>query len=66
MDGQTYDVARVALVVTLFVFLGLAIANYDKFDPLAFGGGVGALIVGTGVAVGAKAKTEPKGDQEDV
>lgn len=63
IDGKTFDICKVALLISMTVFLILAVVNYSKFDPMAFGGGLGALLAGTGVAVAVKAKTEPQGQQ---
>lgn len=58
-DGHTYDSGRVAGFVGTVVFLGLSIWNHDKFDPLAFGTGFGALATGVGALIALKKGTEP-------
>lgn len=58
-DGKTYDSGRVAGFVGTIVYLGLSIWNHDKFDPLGFGTGFGALAAGVGALIALKKGTEP-------
>jgi hypothetical protein len=57
-DGKTYDVTRLMLIGGVLVFLGLAIYNATAFNPQDFGIGLGTLLGGGGLAVGARAKLE--------
>lgn len=63
IDGKTYDPSRVYGALAVLTFLGLAILsvgfNKQPFDPQAFGIGFGGLLVGFGLGVSTKAKTEP-------
>lgn len=59
IDGETYDIARVACFLGVIVFLGLAIVNWRHFGAQDFGIGFGALVAGGGAACGMKAGTEP-------
>lgn len=63
IDGQTVDPARVAFLITFLTFIGLAIyavvGKGQAWDPIAFGGGAGAVLALGGVGIAAKAKTEP-------
>lgn len=65
IDGQTHDVGRWLWALGVLNFMGLAfVAVYFKgqvFDPQAYGVGLGAVLAGGGLAIGAKAKTEPGG-----
>lgn len=61
-DNLTYDVARVLLFFGGIVFLGctvLAVVKSMQFDMEKFGYGLGALLGGGGVGIGAKGHTEP-------
>jgi hypothetical protein len=62
LDGETYDVGRVLLivgVVALILFAGIAVCRNGTFDPQNFGLGLGGLLGGGGAGLGFKAKTEP-------
>jgi hypothetical protein len=61
-DNLTWDVARVLLFFGGIVFLGctvLSVLKSAQFDMEKFGYGLGALLGGGGVGIGAKAHTEP-------
>ena len=61
-DNATYDVARVLLLFGGIVFLictVITVAHALAFDMEKFGYGLGALLGGGGVGIGAKAHTEP-------
>jgi hypothetical protein len=61
-DNMTWDVARVLLFFGGIVFLGctvLAVVKSAQFDMEKFGYGLGALLGGGGVGIGAKAHAEP-------
>jgi hypothetical protein len=59
-DGETYDIVRIGMILTCTVYLGLSIANYDDFNPEAFGAGIGFLFTGGSAGLLIKDKTEPK------
>ena len=63
IDGITYDPSRIYGALAVFTFLGLAISavlfKNQNFDPQAFGLGFGGLLVGFGLGVSTKSKTEP-------
>lgn len=63
IDNKTYDPSRVYGAMAVFTFLGLAISavafKNQNFDAQAFGLGFGGLLVGFGLGVSTKAKTEP-------
>jgi hypothetical protein len=61
-DNLTYDVARVLLFLGGIVFLFctvIAVMQSLQFDMEKFGYGLGALLGGGGVGLGAKGHTEP-------
>ncbi len=61
-DNLTYDVARVLLFLGGRVFLVctlIAVSKSAQFDMEKFGYGLGALLGGGGVGIGAKAHAEP-------
>lgn len=69
-DGATYDAVRVAFVAAVGGFLGYAgaaVMQTHAFDPVAYGTGFGALVAGTGAAIGIKqiAKAEPPAPGDD-
>jgi hypothetical protein len=56
-DNSTFCPARLVALAGSFQYLGLNIAHYIQhgiFDPQAFAVGFGALLAGTGVALGLK------------
>ena len=58
-----YDVGRVSLAASIFAtiaFQGWAIHNGQTFDPIAFSGGLGALIGAAGLGIAAKDKARPQ------
>lgn len=50
-DNATPDFLRIIAIVGVVVYLGLAIANWQHFDPQAFGIGYGAVLLAAGGAV---------------
>lgn len=50
-DNATADFLRVIACGGVLVFLGLAIKNWQTFDPQAFGIGFGAVLLAAGGAV---------------
>lgn len=50
-DNRTPDFLRIIACLGVLVFLGLAIKNWQTFDPLAFGTGFGAVLMAAGGAV---------------
>ena len=63
-DGHTYDIGRIlwAWSVVSFTALGgydLVHAGY-RFDPVAYGTGIAAVLASGGAALGLKARTEPE------
>lgn len=59
-DGVTYDSGRIAGAAATAVYLALSLANWQRFDPQAWGVGFGALAAGIGVLINLKARTEPE------
>jgi len=62
-DGVTFCPARAIALATALSGLGLAIfavvVNHEHFNFLEFGGGAGALLAGTGAALGFKKDATP-------
>ena len=50
-DNATPDFLRIIACLGVLVYLGLAVANWRTFDPLAFGTGFGAVLLAAGGAV---------------
>ena len=50
-DNATPDFLRIMAVLGVVVFLGLAVANWQEFEPVTFGTGFGAVLVAAGAAV---------------
>jgi hypothetical protein len=62
-DNDTYDIGRVLWFQSIQAFMilsGYALYQGWEFDPIAWGGGLAALLGGGGAAIGLKASTEPK------
>lgn len=61
-DDQAIDPIRMGMVVGGVAMIGLSavavIINKQPFDPLLFGGGIGAIFGGGGVGLMTKAKDE--------
>ncbi len=62
-DGVSWDPIRVGVIISGASLIGLAgygvIINKQPFDALSFGSGIGALMAGAGLGIGAKHKDEP-------
>jgi hypothetical protein len=61
-DNSTFCPIRIIALVGSVQYLGTELHNYiahAAFDPLAFAGGLGAIVTGAGVALGLK-KDTPK------
>ena len=61
-DNLTYDVARTLMFLGGLVFLIctlIAVIKSLQFDMEKFGYGLGALLGGGGLGIGAKAHAEP-------
>ncbi len=61
-DNATYCPIRIIAIIGCVQYLGLTLAHYVQhtvWDPQAFAIGLGALVGGTGVALGLK-KDSPK------
>jgi len=62
-DGVTFCPARAIALATALTGLGLmvfaVVVNHEHFDFLTFGGGAGALLAGTGAALGLKKDAAP-------
>lgn len=50
-DNLTPDFLRIMAIVSVLVFLGLAIINWQRFEPQTFGIGLGAVLLAAGGAV---------------
>ena len=62
LDGESYDVGRVLLVVAFLVGLGLTVyctIVQIPFNLEQYGIGIGSLLMGGGGALLLKARTEP-------
>jgi hypothetical protein len=63
--GINFTPDKVAMVSGVVVFHGLAIThvviNKQPFDPVAFGGGFGALLAGGGGAMWLASRQKPSG-----
>ena len=62
IDGITVDPARVYLAAAVLVYLASAVVvvvTTHTLDFQSFGLGFGALLLGGGFGIAAKAKTEP-------
>jgi hypothetical protein len=62
-DNRSYDVGRVLLFLGGIVFLSctvIVVVQSVEFDMEKFGYGLGALLGGGGVGLGAKGHTEPE------
>ena len=61
-DGVSWDPIRVGVILAGATLLFLSgwdvIVNAQVFNALTFGSGVGALMAGAGVGIGAKLKDE--------
>lgn len=67
-DKLTWDVARVLLFFGGIVFLACTVISVLKtaqFDMEKFGYGLGALLGGGGMGIGAKGHTEPEPGEDD-
>lgn len=61
-DNETFCPIRLVAVGGILTHFGITVANYVQhaaFDPQGFAIGLGALIAGTGAALGLK-KDSPK------
>jgi hypothetical protein len=63
-NGTDYDVGRVLWILSVLIFLGLAIwavvKNHQPLDFANFGIGAGGVLGGGGAALGFKRNTEPQ------
>ena len=62
IDGETYDIGRVLLLVSCFIGFGLQIyctLTGHVFDLQSYGLGVGSLLLGGSGALFIKHNTEP-------
>lgn len=50
-DNATPDFLRIIACLGVLVFLGLALANWQAFEPIGFGTGFGAVLLAAGGAV---------------
>ncbi len=64
VDGVSYDWGRVWGSIGAATFIWLSIWSYcvkgTPFDPVTWGAGLSAVLVGVGMTLLAKAKTEPQ------
>jgi hypothetical protein len=61
-DNQTFDISRIALALSLVVYLSLAIADVamtHDFEYQQFGIGLGAVLAAGGLGINLKRRTEP-------
>jgi len=62
-DNQTFCPIRIVAVAGILQYMGITVAHYvqhSMFDPQGFAVGFGALVAGTGAALGMK-KDTPQG-----
>jgi len=63
-NGTDFDVGRVLWLLTVVVFLGLAVfavvKNHQVLDFANFGIGAGGVLAGGGAGLGMKRGTEPQ------
>lgn len=60
-DNETWCIARVSTFMALLSFIGLGISHVvlnHGFSPSEYGMGIGSLLGGSGVIIGAKAATQ--------
>lgn len=60
-NGEDYDVGRILWAVghiAYIVLSAIAAIKTGVFNPMEFGGGLGAILAGGGAALGMKRKTE--------
>lgn len=60
-DNNTWCIARVSTFMGILSFIGLGISHIvmnHAFEPSEYGMGLGTLLGGAGVLVGAKAATQ--------
>lgn len=63
VDGKTYDMGRVLWaesVIAYTLMTAYAVWKGQVIDPLAWGGGLAAIMGAGGAALGLKASTEPR------
>ncbi len=62
-DGVSWDPLRVGVILSGLTLIFLSawdvIVNRQAFNALTFGSGVGALLGGAGLGIGAKRNDEP-------
>ena len=63
-DNHTLDLGRILWAIGVLVYFALSVHaqwHGQVFDPVAWGGGFGAILAAGGAALWAKKDTEPKG-----
>lgn len=61
-DNESYDIARVLLCAGAMTYIAISIyvaIRSGQFEPDKYGSGLGWILGGGGIGIGAKAHTEP-------
>lgn len=61
-DNQTSDLVRVTGLACAVQFVWLGAANWERFDPVAYGTGAGLILAALGTAMRVARPTEPGSD----
>jgi hypothetical protein len=61
-DNQTTDLVRVTGLAIAVQFVWLAAANWQSFEPVAYGTGAGLILAALGTAMRVARPTEPGED----
>ncbi len=59
-DNQTTDLIRVTGLAVAVQFIWLSAANWDDFEPTAYGTGAGLILAALGAAMRVARPTEPE------
>lgn len=62
LDGETFCIARVCFIGTLFIYFAMAFLSglhHHPWGAMEFAGGVSAMAVGFGIQIKLKSATEP-------
>lgn len=62
-DNQTTDLVRVTGLASAVQFVWLGAANWERFEPVAYGTGAGLILAALGTAMRVARPTEPGSDK---